>query len=157
MANIAQTVNVLQAMLLTDDEGGLVLTPTYHVFEMNKGHHDARLLPVHLLQRPTRQVDDGELPMISMSASTKDGQALVSVSNLDLEAEARLQLDLRGLAVAEVNGRLLAADEPQRHNTDQAPTEVSPRPLEVNVDDGVVSTVLPPHSFATLTARVAGA
>ena len=44
MANIAQTVNVLQAMLLTDDDGGLVLTPTYHVFEMNKGHQDATSL-----------------------------------------------------------------------------------------------------------------
>ena len=57
--------------------------------------------------------------MTSMSASTKDGQALISVSNLDLDAEAHLQLDLRGLAVAEVSGRLLTADEPQRHNTDQ--------------------------------------
>ncbi len=155
MANIAQTLNVLQSMILTGDNGELVLTPTYHVFEMNKGHHGARLLPVHLLERPTRQVDDGELPMTSMSASTKNGQALISVSNLDLDAEAHLQLDLRGLAVAEVSGRLLTADEPQRHNTDQEPTAVAPVPLEVTLADGVVSTVLPPHSFATLTARIA--
>ena len=122
---------------------------------MNRGHHDARLLPVHLLERPTRQVDDAELPLISVSASTKDGQALISVSNLDLDAEARLQLDLRGREVAEVSGRLLTADEPQSHNTDQAPTAVAPVPLEVTLADGVVSTVLPPHSFATLTARIA--
>ena len=47
MANIAQTVNVLQAVILTDGEQ-MMLTPTYHVFEMNKGHHDAAGLPVHL-------------------------------------------------------------------------------------------------------------
>ena len=156
MANIAQTLNVLQAMILTDGDGGLVLTPTYHVFEMNKGHHDAQLLPVHLLEPPTRTVGDASLTTISMSASSKEGRALISVSNLDLEAEVRLRLDLRGLAVAGVSGRLLTADEPQRHNTDQAATAVVPVPLEVAVDDGVVSTVLPPHSFATLTARIAG-
>ena len=93
--------------------------------------------------------------MTAMSASTKNGQALISVSNLDLDAEAHLQLDLRGLAVAEVSGRLLTADEPQHHNTDQAPTAVAPVPLEVTLADGVVSTMLPPHSFATLTARIA--
>ncbi len=48
MANIAQTVNVLQAMILTDKEK-MLLTPTYHVFEMYKVHHDATRLPVDLL------------------------------------------------------------------------------------------------------------
>ena len=55
MANIAQTVNVLQAMILTDpDTGALVLTPTYHVFAMNTGHHDAAALAVHLRDVATR-------------------------------------------------------------------------------------------------------
>lgn len=47
MDNIAQTVNVLQAMVLTDGDR-LLKTPTFHVFEMNKGHHDAMLLPLHI-------------------------------------------------------------------------------------------------------------
>ena len=58
MANIAQTVNVLQAMILTDpDTGALVLTPTYHVFAMNTGHHDAAALAVHLRDVETRAVE----------------------------------------------------------------------------------------------------
>ncbi|HEU5484002.1 MAG TPA: alpha-L-arabinofuranosidase C-terminal domain-containing protein, partial [Microlunatus sp.] len=156
MANIAQTLNVLQAMILTDDDGGLVLTPTYHVFEMNTGHHDARLLPTHLLETPTRSVGDSELPMISMSASSKDGQALISVSNLDLDSAARLQLDLRGVPLGSVSGRLLTADAAQSHNTVAAPTVVAPTPLEVAVDQTLVSAVLPAHSFATIAVGLSG-
>src|SRR5690606_6523979 len=74
MANIAQSVNVLQAMILTDpDTGALVKTPTYHVFEMNTGHHDADLLDTHVVGSETRSIDGRELPMISTSASIKDG------------------------------------------------------------------------------------
>ena len=60
MANIAQTVNVLQAMILTDKEK-MLLTPTYHVFEMYKVHHDATLLPVEL-QSPDYAVGSREDP-----------------------------------------------------------------------------------------------
>src|SRR5690606_13664323 len=99
MANIAQTVNVLQAMVLTDDDGGLVLTPTYHVFEMNKGHQDATSVPVHLVEAPEAvEVGDDRLAPLSISASTKDGRALVSMSNLALDREATVRLDLRGRA-----------------------------------------------------------
>ena len=88
MANIAQTVNVLQAMILTDpDTGALVLTPTYHVFAMNTGHHDADALAVHLRDVPTRAVEGAaDLPLVSASASVKDDTALVSLSNLDADA-----------------------------------------------------------------------
>ncbi|NEC92708.1 potassium transporter TrkG, partial [Streptomyces sp. SID12501] len=81
MANIAQTVNVLQAMILTDpDSGALVLTPTYHVFEMNTGHHDAGSLDVRFKgDLPTRTVDGSALATLSVSASTKDGTALASL------------------------------------------------------------------------------
>ena len=150
MANIAQTLNVLQAMILTDEQGGLVLTPTYHVFEMNKGHHDARRLPTHLLTPPTRAVGAAELQTVSLSASTTDDQALVSVSNLDLSDAAALSLDLRGRPVTGIRGRLLTAPAATSHNTVEAPDVVAPIELEVVVDRGVASVELPPHSFATL-------
>ncbi|HEY5247028.1 MAG TPA: alpha-L-arabinofuranosidase C-terminal domain-containing protein, partial [Dermatophilaceae bacterium] len=67
MANIAQTVNVLQAMLFTDEEtGALIRTPTFHVFEMNKVHHDATSVPVHVRAPQTqREVARRTTPTVS--------------------------------------------------------------------------------------------
>ncbi|MEU0096705.1 alpha-L-arabinofuranosidase C-terminal domain-containing protein [Kribbella sp. NPDC006257] len=151
MANIAQTVNVLQAMVLTDDSG-LVLTPTYHVFEMNKGHQDATSVPVHLVDRPAPYVLDGkQLELLSVSASVKDGQALVSLTNLDPSGPADVVLDLRGATLGEHCGRLLTAPELQAHNSADHPQDVVPTELTgIVTDPRGLRVALPPHSFATL-------
>ncbi|MEV0387493.1 alpha-L-arabinofuranosidase C-terminal domain-containing protein [Nonomuraea sp. NPDC050643] len=157
MANIAQTVNVLQAMILTDpDTGALVLTPTYHVFEMNKGHQDAASLRVDTpAGLPAREVGPASLATVSVSASRKDGRLLVSASNLDADQPADLELDLRGGAVADVHARLLTAGALQSHNTPDAPATVAPR-----AHDRVTTTAtglrvhLPAHSFVTVEARL---
>jgi alpha-N-arabinofuranosidase len=118
MANIAQTVNVLQAMILTDPESGaLVLTPTYHVFAMNTGHHDAASLAVHLRGVTSRTVDGTELPLVSASASVKGDTALVSLSNLDTDADRTVVLDLRGRDVVGHTARVLTAPALDAHNT----------------------------------------
>ncbi len=157
MANIAQTVNVLQAMLLTDGEH-LVRTPTYHVFEMNRGHHDAAALAVHLVEQDTgRQVGDTLLDTLSISASVKDGAMLLSVSNLDAERDLVVEIDLRGGTVGPVSGRMLTADVLQRHNTAVEPDAVAPRPFEgVKAIDTGLRVELPAHSFATVSARLVG-
>jgi alpha-L-arabinofuranosidase len=163
MANIAQTVNVLQAMVLTDESGagGLVLTPTYHVFEMNKGHQDASSVPVHLVEAPPAvAVGDDRLAPLSVSASTKDGRALVSLSNLALDAATTVRLDLRGRSVAAATARILTADEPQRHNTAAEPDAVAPAELAVALRPGALGSTeltveLPPHSFATVELELA--
>lgn len=158
MANIAQTVNVLQAMILTDPgSGALVLTPTYHVFEMNKGHQDAASLRVDLPSGvPTREVESKELATVSVSASRKDGRVLVSLSNLDADQATDVELDLRGGAVTGVGARILTAGELQTHNTPDAPGAVAPR-----AHDQVTATAtglrvhLPAHSFVTVEAALA--
>ncbi|MGP4114733.1 alpha-N-arabinofuranosidase [Streptomyces sp. 4N509B] len=163
MANIAQTVNVLQAMLLTDGER-LVRTPTYHVFEMNKGHQDATSLPVHLRLAAggSRELaDGGTLETLSVSASTRDGALLVSLSNLDAEAPAEVTLDLRGGAVGAPTARVLTAERLQTHNTAENPDAVAPRPHDegVRVDaerPSLLTVALPPHSFVTVSAPLAG-
>jgi alpha-L-arabinofuranosidase len=155
MANIAQTVNVLQAMILTDDDGGLVLTPTYHVFEMNKGHQDAASVPVHVIERPAAvAVGDGELDVLSVSASTKDGTALVSLSNLSLDTETTVRLDLRGRGVTAARARILTADKPHAHNTATAADAVAPTDFPVELKSGQLTAVLPAHSFATVTLNL---
>jgi alpha-N-arabinofuranosidase len=163
MANIAQTVNVLQAMVLTDPEHPetLVLTPTYHVFEMNRGHQDAAALAVHLrASGTTRPAHDGkrevELETLSVSASVKDGTVLISCTNLDAEAEVDLDLDLRGGAIGMPTARVLTADRLQTHNTPDHPTTVAPRPLDgVSVVEGGLRVTLPAHSFVTLQVPLA--
>ena len=152
MATIAQTVNVLQAMVLTDDAGGLVLTPTYHVFEMNKGHHDATSVPVHLVDRPAPYaLDGGQLELLSASASVKDGRGLVSVTNLDPTAPADVVLDLRGATVNGHRGRLLTAPTLQAHNSATDLQAVAPTTLTaVAADPRGLRVTLPPHSFATV-------
>jgi alpha-N-arabinofuranosidase len=149
MANIAQTVNVLQAMLLTDGER-LVLTPTYHVFEMNKGHQDASALAVHLRDVPTMTARGKDLPLVSMSASTKDGAALLSLTNLSVDEDASVSVDLRGYAARVSRARVLTADAPASFNDADSPERVRPRPLETDLSDGVLSVTLPPHAFATV-------
>jgi alpha-L-arabinofuranosidase len=155
MANIAQTVNVLQAMVLTDDDA-LVLTPSYHVFEMNRGHHDALRLPVHLIEKPDAIDMDGEaLDLVSMSATTKDGTALISVTNLALDSEVSLAVDLRGRSVTGHHSRVLTADKPQIHNTTTTPHAVAPTDLDAAVRDGLLTATLPRHSFSTIRLDLA--
>jgi alpha-N-arabinofuranosidase len=138
---------------LTDDDGGLVRTPTYHVFAMNKGHQDARLLPLHVVEQPAaRVVGDASLPLLSASASARETTALISLSNLDLDVDLEITLDLRGRAVEQLTGRLLTAETPQQHNTATEPDAVAPTdlPLSRADDTGWVTVTLPRHSFATV-------
>ena len=71
IANLAQTVNVLQAIILTEGER-MVLTPTYHVFDLFKGHQDGQYLPVAYQEEPEK-VRPG-LPHADLSASVRDGR-----------------------------------------------------------------------------------
>lgn len=158
MANIAQTVNVLQAMILTDpDSGALVLTPTYHVFEMNKAHQDAASLRVDIPSGvPGREVGTATLRTVSVSASRKDGRVLVSMSNLDAGEAVDVELDLRGGAVTDVHARILTADRPQAHNTPETPDAVAPRThQQVTATAAGLRVHLPAHSFVTVQGRLA--
>jgi alpha-N-arabinofuranosidase len=153
MANIAQTVNVLQAMLLTDPDGGeLVRTPTYHVFEMNKGHHDATYLPTHVSGQ-SRTVGDAEVPTVSSSASTKDGRTLISLTNADPERPVEITIDVRGGTLAAPIGRILTGDSITAHNRPGAADEVHPVALDgIEQTPNGLRVTLPPHSFATISA-----
>ena len=156
MANIAQTVNVLQAVLLTDDDV-LIRTPTYHVFEMNKGHHDAVSLPLHWIGEPLpqRSVEGKEMTLISGSASIRDGQALISLTNLDLETAHTVRLDLRGAGASKPVGRILQGAAINDHNTAAQPDLVAPKPFEVpGLEEGVLRVELPPASFVTVSLAV---
>ncbi len=159
VANLAQTVNVLQSVILADAEtGALVRTPTFHVFEMNKVHHDATAVPVHVRAPQAVHVDDdGEVGTVSASASVSGGVCHVSVTNTDLETPLVATIDVRGARVGAVSGRVLAPGAVGDHNTAQRPADVAPRPLEgLESTAHAVRVTVPPHAFAVLRIELDG-
>jgi alpha-L-arabinofuranosidase len=151
MANIAQTVNVLQAMMLTEDEK-LLLTPTYHVFEMYQVHHDATRLELEL-ESPDYEFDGREMPAVSASAS-RDEEDMVHVSlvNAHATAEVTVTCELEGIDADDVTGRILTADEVDAHNTFEEPETVKPVDFDgAEIEDGTLTVELPPRSVVVLT------
>lgn len=158
MANIAQTVNVLQAMVLTDEDSDrLLLTPTYHVFEMYKVHHDATLLPLDL-SSDDYAFGDERIPAISATASRDaSGRVHISLSNSDPAVAHTVSGALHGMTVGEIDGRILTADSIDAHNTFDAPEQVRPMPFNAYRMAGEQLTIeMPAKSIVTLTIQNKG-
>jgi alpha-N-arabinofuranosidase len=150
MANIAQTVNVLQAILLTEGDK-LVKTPTYHVFDMYKVHQDAEAVEL-VCESGRYQYGEESVPQVTASASRNQaGQIHISLCNLDPEHEAEVNCDLRGMEAGRVTGTALTANAMNAHNTFDQPELVKPQPFDQAVIRGQTLTVkLPPMSVAVL-------
>jgi alpha-L-arabinofuranosidase len=151
MANIAQMINVLQAMILTDKEK-MVLTPTYHVFEMYKVHQGATSLPV-ALTTPDYTLGDARIPAVSAAASRDAaGKVHLSLVNTNPHAPITLACTLSGITVKSVTGRILTAPAMNSLNTFAAPEAVKPQPFTAAKIEGAKLTVtLPAMSVAVLT------
>jgi alpha-N-arabinofuranosidase len=125
MANIAQAINVLQAMILTDKEK-MIVTPTYHVFEMFTVHHDATLLPVEL-KCPDYSYDGNGIPGVSVSASRDvQGKVHVPFCNLNPMSGVDVEAAIAGLKATNISGRVLTAAVMNAHNTFDQPEVVKP-------------------------------
>jgi len=150
MANIAQTVNVLQAMILTEGDK-MILTPTYHVFEMYKIHHDAALLPADL-QCSDYKFGNEQIPALNVSASKdKSGKIHISLCNLDPNNSAMLVCELRGAVAKEVSGRVLTAEEMTAHNTFDNPQALRPAAFsDVKLKGNILTATLPAKSVVVL-------
>jgi alpha-N-arabinofuranosidase len=123
MANIAQLVNVLQAVILTQDEK-MILTPTYHVFDLYKVHQDATYLNSSL-KTEDYVYKDQKLPALSVSASrSDDGTINISIVNINPDKDIDLQCEIRGTDVKNVTGRILTASTLNAHNTFDQPDNV---------------------------------
>lgn len=153
MANLAQTVNVLQALILTDEEK-MILTPTYHVFEMFQVHHDATLLPL-TLESPDYELNGMTLPMISTSASkSDDGIIHISIVNIDPHNDIDLSIELRGTDAASVTGRILTAEKINSLNTFEDPDRVKPAEFnDATLKKGVLRFTMPSKSIVVLEIK----
>jgi alpha-N-arabinofuranosidase len=150
MANIAQMVNVLQAVILTDHEK-MILTPTYHVFEMFKVHQGATSLPVEL-KTPDYTFGAEQVPAVSAAASRDTaGKIHLSLVNLHPRDPITVACTLDGVAAGAVAGRILTAPGLDAHNTFAAPDTVKPAAFTGATRTGDTLTVtLPARSVVVL-------
>lgn len=153
MANLAQTINVLQAVILTDG-AHMITTPTYHVMEMYTPHHDAVLLPTSL-KSPTYTSEGKSVPALSVSASRdKAGEVHLSLVNVDIHTAHDVEVDIRGARVTTVKGRILNSPAIQDHNTFDDPERVKPQEFKgATLDGAKVRLRMPAASVVVLSLR----
>jgi len=152
MANLAQTVNVLQAVILTKGDK-MLLTPTYHVMKMYKVHHDAKLLTVQVVS-PEYKFGAETLPAISASASVKDGKTHVSLVNIHAKDKITTEIDLKSLNLNDFTAQIISSSNLQDHNTFEKPNAITPKAFkDFKVKNGVLSVTLPPFSVVVFEAK----
>lgn len=164
IANIAQMVNVLQAMILTDGPK-MVKTPTYYVFEMYKEHQNAHLLPVHLTSNTYKFEDESsdrkdigeEFDVISTTVSEKEGVIRLTISNLHPEEAQEVKIDIRGMKVKSIvkgSAEILTADSFDAINTYDDPDNVIISSFDnAKLKNGVLTIKLPKHSIVALSLK----
>lgn len=155
MANLAQTVNVLQSLILTEEDQ-IVLTPTYHVFDLYQVHQGATLLETSVESGEEYVLNGERLPQISLSAS-KDAENKIHVTlcNIDSRSGADLTISLDGIEqINEVSGKVLASVDMQSHNTFDEPDVLKPVALQgLSFKEKQVSVKLKPMSVAVLVIQ----
>jgi len=150
MANIAQMVNVLQAMVLTDKEK-MVVTPTYHVFRMYRVHQGATMIPVDVTA-PQYKFGDASFVALNVSAS-RDDQARVhlSVVNLDPNRAAEITTTISGGAIRTTTGEILTASAMNSMNMFDRPNTVKPAPYSgYKLQGSQLSLKIPAKSVVVL-------
>lgn len=150
MANIAQMVNVLQAMILTDG-AKMVLTPTYDLFKMYVPFQDAVSLPATVAV-PAYRHGDVSLPAFdAVAARGKDGKLLLALVNLDPDHPVHIDLAIEAARTAGANGWILTADAIDAHNDFDRPDAIRARPFAAHWKDTAPALDLPAKSVAVVT------
>ena len=149
MANIAQAVNVLQSILLTEGSK-TIKTPTYHVFDLYKQHQDSDLIYSHIQNSNAAE----GVPSLSQSASVNaDGDVFVTLSNASLSESFKVDIAAAFAGIKSAEGRILT-DDVHALNTFEEPDRVAIKTLAVTVSDGRAEIILPPCSVAALTIKL---
>jgi alpha-N-arabinofuranosidase len=152
MANIAQMVNVLQGMVLTDKEK-MLLTPTYHVFRMYIPFQGATSLPIEL-SSGKYEYGSMSLPRVdAIAARGKDGNVWLALINIDPNASADLDVVLPGVTAKGATGETLTAPKIDSINTFEEPNMVSPVSLKTKASSGQLNLRLPPKSVTVVQVK----
>jgi alpha-N-arabinofuranosidase len=152
MANIAQMINVLQAMILTDKEK-MVLTPTYYAFKMYVPFQDATLVPV-AFDAGTYTHDDISLPRVdAIAAKDTGGKLWLEITNVDPNQAVEVEVNLAGTTPKSVSGETLTAPKVDSVNTFEAPNTVVPKPISAKVQGGKLALKLEPKSVTVVAVE----
>ena len=108
MANIAQMVNVLQALILTEDEK-MLLTPTYHVFDLYKEHQDGTLVESYV-EASVIGTEDALVPDLHVSASENGGKIHITLANLSSGENRKVTMELTGAKTDNISARILTGE-----------------------------------------------
>lgn len=151
-ANIAQMVNVLQSMILTDGPK-MVLTPTYHVYHMYVPFQDATLVPV-TFDPGVYSHGDIRIPAVDVAAARDtSGKLWLALVNVDANGPARITTTFGGLSARSASGRILTAAAADAHNSFDSPEEVAPKPYRGRVAGGQIQFDIPAKSIAVVEVR----
>ncbi len=150
MANLAQIINVLQAVILTNDEK-IILTPTYHVMEMYNVHQDATMLPISVNSKEYMMGKE-KLKAISGSASKdKNGVTHISLVNIDANKSQDVSISINGANYKNISGRILTSDKLQNHNSFENENSVKPTTFNgAKLVSNKLTLTLPPFSVVVL-------
>jgi alpha-L-arabinofuranosidase len=152
MANIAQMINVLQAMILTDKEK-MVLTPTYYVYKMYVPFQDSTFVPVSF-DAGTYTHGDITLPRVdAIAAKDKSGKLWLAITNVDPNQSAEIEVTLAGINAKSADGETLSASKVDSVNTFEAPNTVVPKPFSASAQNGKLNLKLEPKSVTVVAVE----
>lgn len=150
MANIAQMINVLQAMILTDKEK-MVRTPSYYVYKMYVPFQDATFVPV-AFNAGTYTHGDISLPRVdAIAAKDATGRLWLAITNLDPNQSIDIEANLAGITARSAAGETLTALKVDSVNTFEAPNTVVPKPVSATVQGGKLTLKLEPKSVTVIS------
>jgi len=152
MANIAQMINVLQAMILTDKEK-MVLTPTYYVYKMYVPFQDATFVPVTF---NAGAYTHGEitLPHVdAIAAKDRAGRLWVEITNIDPNQPVEIEVSLVGVTPKSAAGETLTASKVDSVNSFEASNTVVPKPISAKVRGGKLALKLEPKSVTVISVE----
>ncbi len=153
MANLAQIVNVLQAVILTNEEK-MLLTPTYHVMEMYNVHQDATMLPISVTSSEYKMGKE-KLKAISASASKdKNGLTHISLVNIDANKTQDVTIKINGTNYTGVTGKILTSDKLQNYNSFENPEKIKPGSFNnASLSGSNLTVKIPPFSVVVLELK----
>ena len=149
MANLAQMINVIQSVILTEGDQ-MVLTPTYHVFDLYKGHQDATLIESYV-QKDMTGTEEAQVPCLNVSASEDEaGKLRITIANLSAKESQDLRCIIAGREYSQVSARHIAGDMNAHNQFGKAP-EVEIKALEgIKLDKEGLTLKMPACSVAEI-------
>jgi alpha-L-arabinofuranosidase len=152
MANIAQMINVLQAMIMTDKEK-MVLTPTYYAFKMYVPFQDAAFVPVNY-DAGAYIHNNVSLPRLdAIAARDPSGRLWLEITNLDPNQPIEIEANFAGVKIKSAAGETLTAPKVDSVNTLETPKNVVPKPVSPIIQGGKLILKLEPKSVTVVSVE----